>query len=40
MSIEWAGWVLAACGLLLPGAALLWPLLLFKWLAQKAPPVA
>ena len=74
MSIEWAGWILAACGLYLglgaafalafvtfgaaridpdakgmplaarcllwPGAALLWPLLLLKWLTQKAPPLA
>jgi hypothetical protein len=73
MSIEYAGWVLTACGaylalgavfalafvsfgaaridpdargmpfaarcLLWPGAALLWPLLLFKWSTQKAPPV-
>ena len=28
----------AARCLLFPGAALLWPLLLFKWSTQKAPP--
>jgi hypothetical protein len=26
--------------LLLPGAALLWPVMLFKWFKQKAPPAA
>lgn len=26
--------------LLWPGAALLWPLMLYKWVTQKVPPVA
>jgi hypothetical protein len=30
----------AARLLLIPGAAALWPLMLYKWLAHKAPPVA
>lgn len=31
--------VVARC-LLWPGAALLWPLMLFKWSTQNSPPVA
>jgi hypothetical protein len=31
---------LAARLLILPGVAALWPLMLHKWLARKAPPVA
>jgi hypothetical protein len=33
------GMPLAARCLLWPGAALLWPLMLYKWLTQKAPPL-
>jgi hypothetical protein len=34
------GMPLAARLLVLPGAAALWPLLLWKWLTQKSPPVS
>ena len=33
------GMPVAARCLLWPGAALLWPLMLFKWLTQTAPPL-
>lgn len=33
------GMPVAARCLLWPGAALLWPLMFFKWFTQKAPPL-
>ena len=34
------GMPLAARLLIVPGAAVLWPLLLWKWCTQKSPPVS